>query len=181
MQALWRLLIKVTQRLTSLHSHVGERGVGSDGFASTRRARWSRKDAGFSLIEVLVALLVLAFGLLGVAGVQVTALKTAHSSAQKSEATMLAYLMLDAMRANRTKALDGSYNLAEWTCTPPSGGTLSQNDQGYWLQKAQAMLGTTTCGTIACDGADNCTVKLRWDDSRAGGLNQTIFLLTSHL
>jgi len=130
---------------------------------------------------VLVALLVLAFGLLGVTGMQMNALKTAHSSAQKSEATMLAYLMLDAMRADRTAAADGSYNLAEWTCTPPSGGTLPQNAQRYWLQKAQAMLGTATCGAIACDGAGICTVKLRWDDSRAGGSNQTIFSLTSRL
>jgi type IV pilus assembly protein PilV len=133
------------------------------------------------LLEVLVALFVLAIGLLGVAGMQMNALKTAHSSAQKSEATMLAYLMLDAMRANRTAALNGSYNLAEWTCTPPSGGTLPQNDQHNWLQKAQAMLGTATCGAIACDGAGNCTVKLRWDDSRAGGSDQSTFSLTSRL
>jgi type IV pilus assembly protein PilV len=129
---------------------------------------------------VLVALLVLAFGLLGVAGMQMYALKNAHSSAQQSEATMLAYLMLDAMRANPTAAENGSYNLA-WTCTPPSGGTLPQNDQRYWLQKAQAMLGTTTCGTIFRDVKGNWTVELRWDDSRAGGSNQTIFSLTSRL
>jgi type IV pilus assembly protein PilV len=148
---------------------------------SARRVRWARKAAGFSLLEVLVTLFVLAIGLLGVAGMQMNALKTAHSSAQKSEATMLAYLMLDAMRANRTAALNGSYNLAAWTCTLPSGETLPQNDQRYWLQKAQAMLGTTTCGAIACDGVGDCTVKLRWDDSRAGGSDQQTFSLTSRL
>jgi type IV pilus assembly protein PilV len=141
------------------------------------------KAQGFSLIEVLVAVLVLAIGLLGVAALQINATRANQSAELRSQASMLAYFMLDAMRANREAALNGSYNLAEWTCTLPSGGTLPQNDQGYWLQKAQqeAMLGTTTCGAIACDGAGNCTVKLRWDDSRAGGASDQVIEVKSRL
>jgi type IV pilus assembly protein PilV len=139
------------------------------------------KSKGFSLIEVLVAVLVLAIGLLGVAALQINATRANQSAELRSQASMLAYFMLDAMRANRDAALAGSYNLAEWTCTPPSGGTLPQKDQGYWLQKAQAVLGTTTCGAIACDGTGNCTVKLRWDDSRAGGASNQVIEVKSRL
>jgi len=137
---------------------------------------------GVTLLEVLIAVVILAIGFLGVAALQTQAVKATHSAAQKSEATMLAYLILDAMRANRKAALDGSYNLAEWTCTPPSGGTLlHENDQRYWLQKAQDILGTTTCGAIDCDGVGNCTVQLRWDDSRVGGRTTETLTLTSRL
>lgn len=139
------------------------------------------REAGVSLLEVLIAVVILAVGLLGVAALQTQAVKANHSAAQKSEATMLAYLILDAMRANRDAALAGSYNLSSLTCTPPSGGTLAQNDLRYWLQQAQAVLGINTCGQVSCDGASTCTVTLRWDDSRAGGSSTQTFTLASRL
>lgn len=142
--------------------------------------RHGRKALGFTLLEVLVALLVLAFGFLAVAGVQLRALKTNLSSAQKSQATMLSYLILDAMRANRDQALAGAYNIPT-TCTVPTGNTLVLADQSYWLQKAKAALGASTCAAIACDTAGNCTVTLQWDDSRAGGSSTENFVLTSRL
>jgi type IV pilus assembly protein PilV len=142
--------------------------------------RHGRKALGFTLLEVLVALLVLAFGFLAVAGVQLRALKTNFSSAQKSQATMLSYLILDAMRANRDQALAGAYNTPT-TCTVPTGSTLVLADQSYWLQKAKAALGASTCAAIACDTAGNCTVTLQWDDSRAGGSSTENFVLTSRL
>jgi len=58
---------------------------------------------GVTLLEVLIAVVILAIGFLGVAALQTQAVKATHSAAQKSEATMLAYLMLDAMRANRMR------------------------------------------------------------------------------
>ena len=142
--------------------------------------RHGRKALGFTLLEVLVALLVLAFGFLAVAGIQLRALKTNFSSAQKSQATMLSYLILDAMRANRDQALAGAYNIPT-TCTVPTGSTLVLADQSYWLQKAKAALGASTCAAITCDTAGNCTVTLQWDDSRAGGSSTENFVLTSRL
>ena len=136
---------------------------------------------GVTLLEVLIAVVILAIGFLGVAALQTQAVKATHSAAQKSEATMLAYLMLDAMRANRDAALAGAYNLTSMTCTPPSGGTLAGNDLRYWLVKAKEALGESACGQVQCDGAGNCTVTLRWDDSRAGGSTAETLTLTSRL
>ena len=90
--------------------------------------RHGRKALGFTLLEVLVALLVLAFGFLAVAGIQLRALKTNFSSAQKSQATMLSYLILDAMRANPradwriadVEALCREYGIL---CEPARGGS----------------------------------------------------------
>jgi type IV pilus assembly protein PilV len=151
------------------------------------------KAQGFSLIEVLVAVLVLAIGLLGVAALQINATRANQSAELRSQASMLAYFMLDAMRANRDAALAGSYNLTSMTCTLPSactlssactsssGGTLAQKDQCCWLEKAKETLGSSACGKIECDNTGNCTVTLQWDDSRAGGASNQVIEVKSRL
>ncbi|MCS6948044.1 MAG: type IV pilus modification protein PilV, partial [Steroidobacteraceae bacterium] len=68
------------------------------------------KARGFTLIEALIAVLVLSIGLLGIAGLQLASLQTNSVAYQRSQATMLAYDLLDRMRANRTAALNGAYD-----------------------------------------------------------------------
>lgn len=63
-----------------------------------------RGAAGFSLIEVLIALVVLALGLLGFALLQTLNLRYTQSANYRTQATNLAYDLLDQMRANRFQA-----------------------------------------------------------------------------
>lgn len=58
------------------------------------------KSGGFSLIEVLISIFVLAVGVIGVAGMQLTALHTSQQSAFQTVALQLASEMADRMRAN---------------------------------------------------------------------------------
>lgn len=67
-------------------------------------------QTGFTLIEVLVAALVLALGMLGLAALQVTSLSNSHSSYLRSQATQLAYDLSDRIRANPIGLRSGSYN-----------------------------------------------------------------------
>lgn len=67
---------------------------------------------GFSLIEVLVALLVLSIGLLGLAALQTTGLKLNHQSYERTQAVMQTYDIIDRMRANRSgsdRSINGIY------------------------------------------------------------------------
>lgn len=59
---------------------------------------------GFSLIEVMVALLILAVGLLGFALLQTMNLRYTQSADYRTRATNLAYELLDQMRANKMSA-----------------------------------------------------------------------------
>src|SRR5471032_2899795 len=59
-----------------------------------------RHQSGMTLIEVLVAVLILAVGLLGAAVIQLNALKYTDSSRMISQASFIAYDMLDRVRAN---------------------------------------------------------------------------------
>jgi type IV pilus assembly protein PilV len=60
-----------------------------------------RSAGGFTLLEVLVALFVLAIGILGAAATQLAALRTRHQSSLMSNGVQLASTLADGMRANR--------------------------------------------------------------------------------
>ncbi|WP_198173693.1 type IV pilus modification protein PilV [Lysobacter soli] len=65
-----------------------------------RQPHLSRRQSGFSLIEVLIALLVLALGLLGLAFLQVLNVRYTSSAENRTMATNLASEVLDMMRSN---------------------------------------------------------------------------------
>ena len=135
-----------------------------------------RDIRGVGLIEVLVAVAILAFGLLGIAALQATALRNSQSSYQRSQAVTQTYTVLDRMRANLTVVRAGGYNTT-LMCTkddvPADGGAQAQNDLTEWLAGMQdpQILGANACGKIECgdDKATNtyeCKVTVQWDDSR---------------
>jgi type IV pilus assembly protein PilV len=64
-----------------------------------------RRASGFSLIEVLVALLVLSFGLLGMVGLQAMALQNNREARLQSVAVDLARELAEMMRGNKNVAL----------------------------------------------------------------------------
>lgn len=74
---------------------------------------------GVTLIEVLVAVLVLAIGLLGYASLLAFSLKANQSANFRSQATVLAYDALDAMRANRIHV---QFYRRDWNWTAPTAG-----------------------------------------------------------
>ena len=85
------------------------------------RSRGPRSAArGVGLIEVLIAVLVMAIGLLGIAAMQATALRNSQSSLERSQAVIQSYGILDAMRANLDVARAGTYNTADFVCDPPA-------------------------------------------------------------
>jgi type IV pilus assembly protein PilV len=128
-----------------------------------------RLQKGVGLIEVMISVLIMGIGLLGIAAMQATALRNNQSALERTQATIQSYSILDAMRANRIRALAGDYNLAR-TCTAPGGGTLAQNDLSRWIGSLRTTMGDNdgSCGTIVCnDVTDTCRVTVEWDDSRA--------------
>lgn len=82
-------------------------------------------ERGFTLIEVLVAMVVLSIGLLGLAGLQATSLKSNQSAYHRSQATQLAYEMADRMRANREYAKVLLNNV--YTTTDPAEAVAQPN------------------------------------------------------
>lgn len=140
---------------------------------------------GVSLVEILIAVLLLSLGLLGMAGLQIRALQGNQSATQRSQAVMLSYFIIEAMRVDsasakslnyNTGALDADGNIDTSICNVAAvtGTTLSNNNLRAWITAVKGSLGaandTSTCGAINCDADGLCTVQVRWDDSLAGGL-----------
>jgi type IV pilus assembly protein PilV len=128
------------------------------------------KSRGAGLLEVLIAVLILAIGMLGMAALQANALKNSGSSFERTQAVIQAYAMLDAMRSNPASARAGGYLLPEACNVPTDSASLVQADQRQWIQALKDNINSTACGTIGCVAAV-CTVTISWDDSRAGVVN----------
>lgn len=131
----------------------------------------SRSQGGSTLMEVLIALVVLSFGLLGQAGLQAATLKVNQGALMRSQATTLAYDILDRMRANRNLTVPGGYDNGVMGGTVVSGGAIATLDIQQWQARLGAMLPSGTgliCRTPnpvsdVCAGAgDFVIVSVQW-------------------
>lgn len=75
---------------------------------------------GFSLIEVLVALVIISVGLLGLAAMMQAGLSDNHTAELQTLATVDAENLTELMRANLTGVIDGDYVTASLPATPPA-------------------------------------------------------------
>lgn len=130
---------------------------------------------GFTLIESLVALLVLSIGLLGIAAMQLASLQANNGAFQRTQATFLAQDIADRMRANRNAALAGEYDFAFGTAAPDAPATVAEGDIALWKARLAATLPAAASGDeddapdaeIDTDPATNTvTISIRWDDSK---------------
>ena len=152
-------------------------------------ASGARRDGGFSLIEVLVALVVLSVGLLGLAALQSTATQFNASAYVRSQATLLAYDMADRIRANRQAGLTGAYNSpypgALPTCNAAVAGTVVQQDLAAWRSALACALPNGNGEVDFAGDATNggvLTIRVRWDESRdPGNANVEQFEMTTGL
>lgn len=139
----------------------------------------ARRQAGVSLIEVLVALFVLAFGMLGIAGMQTMAMKANQSAFERNAAVISANSIVERIRSNQQWTRDDSYNrtLPTGACTAPEGLDRVSRDINAWLAELRNNLGDAACGGINCTGSPVfCRISVRWDDSRVqGGAAAQIF------
>ncbi|MDQ1812250.1 type IV pilus modification protein PilV [Massilia sp. CCM 9210] len=135
-----------------------------------------RRQQGFSMLEVLITMLVISFGLLGIAGLIITNFKNSHSAYSRGQATIFANDIIDRMRANRTVAQAGApYVIDVEAATPAAVATVGDRDIRQWrLALASAVKKGT--GGIAFLPSGNVVVTIQWDDSRSTGDNSTFGL-----
>jgi type IV pilus assembly protein PilV len=76
----------------------------------SRPVRNVRREAGFTLVEVLVSIVVLSFGLLGMVGLQAASLQANRDARLQSTAVVLARELAEMMRGNKDEALRSSNN-----------------------------------------------------------------------
>lgn len=126
--------------------------------------RVESKQAGMTLIEVLVALLIFAVGVLGVAMLQLNALKYTDSAMGSTQISFIAQDLLERIRANP----GANYALASLSQAPTSGIPDIPRDQDLFdfATQLRRMVGDDTQASIAMNGS-TVTITLEWNDSRA--------------
>ena len=126
-------------------------------------------ESGFSMIEVLIALLVLAVGLLGLALTQTMSLRYTKSAEQRTKAVTLANSILDSMRSNRTELTAYAVTETQFSAVNASGGcdgSLAMNATANlqrWMCEVRESLGPDATGSITLDGS-TVNVRIRWNE-----------------
>jgi len=155
----------------------------------TSTPRLSRQQVGVTLIEVLISLLIMAIGLLGMAGLQTESLRNTQVAYFRTQAAILGNDIVERVRANLQGVEAGSYNnndgLANAACNSLTGCTSAQlagNDVAEWKTALADNLplgvGTVcvdatpedgTAAAMSCDGTGIVSaVKIWWDEDRDG-------------
>lgn len=119
--------------------------------------------SGFSLLEILVAVFVLAIGLLGFASLQVAALTGSQDNALRSQALQVATDLADRMQNNR------EYLGYDQRITLPSGSWATTDGNLYTPAPAQGQTwATLSCAAPTPPNPTNCTAAACRPNQQAG-------------
>lgn len=163
------------------------------------------RHKGYTLIEVLIALVIMSIGMLGMAGLQMTSLKQNQSAYMRSQATLLAYDIVDRMRANVDAVDSGDYfaetSTTTGSCSSSNGCTDAQmaaTDLAQWRTVLATELPSgngrvcrglnpeaETAGAPTCDSNSDTdlpvVVFVWWNDERTDDAVSTQLAISTEL
>jgi len=129
------------------------------------------RQQGLTLIESMVALVVISIGLLGIAALQLTAMQQNSSALHQSKAVWAGYAMADRIRANNIRFADYSgidtNNPYSQDCmnSPCNNDQLVIADAAEWTGTVRDLPGGR--GQVTAN-ANQLTVTVMWDDEGTG-------------
>ena len=141
-----------------------------------------KRQYGFTLLEVLIALLILSIGLLGLAALQTTGLRSNQMASMRTLATEAAYNITDSMRSNPVEVTSGKYVIAltDAPASAKNGSGRALADLTAWRNLVHRLPGgaseITQCDTgspppaiptATCDGLTHI-ITVYWDENRTG-------------
>jgi type IV pilus assembly protein PilV len=103
-----------------MHEFGGPRSLAIGGASMLSKQRhFKNLEGGSSLLEVLVAILVMSFGMLALGGMQAYAIAGQKNAANRAIAASLANELAEIIRLNPKGLADGQYDVAMMTNTQP--------------------------------------------------------------
>ncbi len=129
-------------------------------------------QAGVGLIEVMIALFVLAFGALAIANLQTSALVATHHSSSHFALNSIGSEILEHLKADAAEAAAGSYN-TDYAQLAVDASAPRAAEINRWKSRVASALGAGAT-RINCS-ATNCAVSLRWDEQIGSGSGQQFY------
>ena len=134
--------------------------------------------AGFTLIEAMVALLVISVGMIGVAALHAQTLAMSGTALRRTTAISLAGDIADRIRVNRGAEAAYAGAAADNNCDDPTGGggvdcsqaEMAAHDLFVWQGQIAASL-PAGVGAVAVDTTTNpttYTVTITWNEASEG-------------
>lgn len=128
------------------------------------------KHRGFTLLEVLIALLVLSIGLLGLAALQTSGLRSNQMATMRTLATQIAYDMTDRMRTNPTGMTNLEYIIATDETPAASPATTAEIDLTEWRAQVARLPGGLSSITRSAGPPVTHEITVYWDEERKGAV-----------
>ncbi|WP_164743889.1 type IV pilus modification protein PilV [Saccharospirillum alexandrii] len=150
-----------------------------------RHLSGATQQGGIGLVEVLIAVLILAIGLLGLASMQTNGMRMTNGSMSRSQAVFLANDIVERARANRD-------NRADYALAPVAGGnvgacnlalaynatlTVAQNDMAEWLNSLACLLPDADASIAFVSASNRMTVTVDWNRS-ANNVEDSVMVRT---
>jgi type IV pilus assembly protein PilV len=130
-----------------------------------------RRERGYTLLEILVAAVLLTGGLIGLASMQASGTRLNNSAYLRTQASILAYDIADRMRANRVAVVANNYDIALTDATPATASSVANTDLIQWRGALDYYLPAGN-GAIETDAGANAdaplraTITVEWNDGR---------------
>ena len=128
---------------------------------------------GFTLLEILITILIVSFGLLGLAGLQAKIQVAEAESYQRAQAILLLSAMTERISANRAQAANyvsttvyGTGDSQSATCSATPGSTADICEWSNALKGAAEVKSSTNVGAMI--GARGCITQVQAQNSSAG-------------
>ena len=136
--------------------------------------RRRHKQAGMSLLEVLVSVVVFSVGVMGVASLMLTSWRNNDATLSRTQSTILANEIYEKMLANLPAAESGNYNLSMSTTLPVttqldcasntancSPAQVAAWDLAQWGARAQRVLPRADAAISVNSESDPLTIQVR--------------------
>ncbi|SIQ57355.1 type IV pilus modification protein PilV [Aquipseudomonas alcaligenes] len=156
---------------------------------------------GFTLIEVMIALVILAVGLLGMASLMVRSQQSNEGAYSRSQASILAYDIIERMRANKVQTSpletrkvsyatqDSAYAMSSLpSCATPANGqqaagnAQATQDIAQWCQAVRNSLPNVDATNTSISRNGNLyTVRIQWVDATADQDSQQFIQVVAEL
>ena len=153
-----------------------------------------KNSKGFTIVEVLVAMVILSIGVLSLGLLQLTAVQNTQGGHMRSQATILAYDMIDSMRANIPAVANGDYRILFAQATPVTvdcygtlanctTGQMATSDLNRWRNVLANYLpaGSGQVSTVNIGITTQVIVAITWVDPYSAESGNEQLVLVSEL